>query len=195
MKRYQTQIGSTKSVVIIALIIALAATLGIIAWQRIGADEGEATFSTKPKITKNTNDEVIPDEDEMEDSSNSIVLEDWGIKFDISEYDLPTGGITYRKSINNHEAYEFSTARVEALGQRCSTPDGRKLATISRVHTAAGEQPLELQGTPINESNPIDGYTYYTNSAQATCSDEGMSVQIDDMQLLLRIISNPEPIS
>ncbi|MDN5274367.1 MAG: hypothetical protein JWP06_268 [Candidatus Saccharibacteria bacterium] len=190
IKTSSKQTGSTHVVIIIILVIALVATLGLVFWQNFINKKSADTSSNQKKPTTNQPAEKVKDPNE-----GYLVLKDWNIKFKLP---TDTTAITYYKKqveANNkdiEEDYEFSTKRVEALGGQCIEPNNMgsviRLAVLSRTKVKLENL---VSTSVVNNNEPIAGYYYYASGAQSICADEGTSIQQQDRNMIFNALLGP----
>jgi len=136
---------------------------------------------------------------DVEVSNGYLMLKDWGVKFKIPAGLKDVKAYKDIASVDSQEAiefYEFSTGRVEAIGQWCSARTAGKsnVTRLGIVDRTKKKQKEIVSAVPVNGNNPIGDYYYYMSGAQATCSDEGTDTQGQDMRLIVDMLQHPEKI-
>lgn len=187
------QTGSALVVIIIVAAVALLGVLGYVLWNNyLAPKDNEAAQQTITTPETDVEETPVPDPDK-----GFFVLENWGVKFKLP---ADSGEIRYYKTtfLDDNEAYQLSTKRVEELGGRCApgAEDGQiLLSTIGRTQNKIDEGRLVTTGTrPVNNGESIDGYYYYVGGGQSSCSDEHTDWQVADNLITFDMLNNPIPI-
>lgn len=181
MVRNSSQNGSAYTVIIIGLVLALIGSLGFIFWQNYSKDKTQVETST----VDDTNIEKVANEN-AGTKSEYVTLDEWGVKFEVP---TETSEVKFYK-FSDIDAYDFTTARVEALGGNCVEANGSSATRLGALGRSSTK--LEEPGnTIVNNNQPIDGYYYYYSGPQSTCSDSGLDVQNEDRQMLYEMLSKP----
>jgi hypothetical protein len=115
---------------------------------------------------------------------NYLTIQDWGVKFEIP---LGLNGIKYYK-VANHDSYEFTTKRVEDLGDQCNTSTTNetviRIGGVSRRDTPRPESQYTAP-YPLNNNNDLGGKYYTYSMTQSSCStNDPNGFQQRDRQLL-----------
>lgn len=134
---------------------------------------------------------------DIEVSSGYLTLKDWGVKFKIPEgltdvkaykYSFPENSEGFSNSY-----YQLTTGRVEALGQWCSaiTEGNNRVTRLGSISRSTQKQDEYVSAAPANDNKPVGGYYYYTSGGQATCSDEGNDLQLQDLRAINDMLMHP----
>lgn len=133
---------------------------------------------------------------DVEVSNGYLTLKDWSVKFKIPEG--LTGVKAYKhpfpensKGFSN--SYELTTERVEALGQWCSaiTEGNNTVTRLGGISRSSQKQNEYVSAAPANDNNSVGGYYYYVSGGQATCSDEGNDLQLQDLRAINDMLMHP----
>ena len=129
-----------------------------------------------------------------------LVLEDWGVKFEVPE---GLSGVRYYRQNSNiypelksvaNEWYEFSTARVEALGGKgdniCVEPNDRNLPASRLGGVIRSTEILPIETRPLNGQPIGDYYYYYYGSSQSVCSVDSTDIQQADLSAVHEMIKS-----
>ena len=174
--------GFAHAFLVIGLVIALLFALGFIFWQNFIHKEPTTTeiVTTTPKEKTDLN-------------KGYLVLEDWGIKFKLPE---TKSKIVYYKVDNEAgPQYEFTTKRVEALGDSCVEPS--KQGTVGRlgILTRSATKFDELYSSnATNNNEPLNGYYYYASASNGPCAMDSPEIQLEDRNLINAMLMNPVPV-
>lgn len=173
--------GFAHAFLIIGIVVALLGALGFIFWQNF--------IHKEPTITKTEAVTKTQPKEEVDLSKGYLVLEDWGVKFKIPE---TKSEIVYYKVQNDDGFFfEFTTKRVEALGENCvdnSTGGATRLGAISRS-SVKREGVYIIGSRPFNNNEPMgDGYYYYFSYTSALCADASGDIQGEDRRVIENLL-------
>lgn len=120
------------------------------------------------------------------DDKRYLVLEEWGVRFEVPE---GLEGVRYYKTSDN--LYQFTTQRVEALGDICDEPNDRgtdasRLGGLGRTT----KPDWNTDENPPLGGGAIEGYYYYYQGAQSICSTRDVDAQYQDKQLIESMIKS-----
>ncbi|SHV14454.1 Uncharacterised protein [Mycobacteroides abscessus subsp. abscessus] len=182
--------NNNKKTLLIALgVVVVIALGGIFYWQN---DKQLSTADTTGS-SQTTGDNVETKNPDLADpgtpaGAEYLILEDWGIKFKLPP---KLGEVRYYKVGEN---YEFSTRKVEALGQQCVEPSNRDYVTRLGYLSRTTKLPDHSVGSisPVNDGQPINGHYYMYGAGQSICSTEGGDVQKADSNLIYEMIKTIE---
>ena len=178
-----TRKSTKKRTLIIAAIIITALLTAFILLHQSGALRGITGQSHTP--TEPSDQPASPTEPAPQPPEEQyLVLEDWGVQFEIPEGLEPKYYKTYDER-NNREIYEFTTRAIENLGGACIEPNNEGLhppRIILLRETDAMQDRIPLR------NSPIDGYYYYLTGSPYYCSDHGDRLQDADMKSLLSML-------
>jgi hypothetical protein len=161
----QKQSGFTH-IMIVTIILGLAVVglLGFVFWQNFMQPK---TTTTKDAKDAGTIKDIIDQASTPTGSTNStsastagyLVLDDWGVKFKLPT-DLASGNqITYHKTHNDYwgDQYEFSTTRVEALGEAC-VPTSQSFTSLGKLYKLSSPSTVEASAPTL--LGKIDNHYY-----------------------------------
>jgi len=134
---------------------------------------------------------------DVEVSNGYLTLKDWGVKFKIPEGLV--GVKAYKRPFPensrgfSNSSYEFTTERVEALGQWCSaiTEGSNTVTRLGGISRSSQKQSEYVSAAPANDNNSVGGYYYYVSGGQATCSSEGNDLQLQDLRAINDMLMHP----
>jgi len=182
-------------IIVIIIVIALLGVLGFVFWNSISQKAvNDATTDTPTSSTAGDEPQRIAPSPETD--KDYLDLQEWGVKFKlpsqsygITYYQLLTNGSGLARGFDDHY-YEFSTKEVENLGGECvDSGDGTviRLASLSR-----SKNKIETQGAIlVNDGQPIEGYYYYLQGAQSTCSSDNINLQSQSRDSLVELLKSP----
>lgn len=181
----RNQTGSAHVLITITLIVAIFGLLGFVVWQNFinkPADSKQASTSEQSKVTQ---------ESKAKSNEGYIVIEEWGVKFLITD-SLKSTEVQYNQRKSNNQppqtSYAFTTARIRALGSACGKQPFGDTVILSRY----SERPVVVPDGELVNEVAIDGYYYTIGQPPAGCSsfDESgemkdqSQVEIDDRNAL-----------
>jgi hypothetical protein len=177
--------GSAHIVIIIVLLFAILGLLGFNFWQNFMYKK-----DTKPVASSDGTAITTPAKQVDDSSKDYIFLKDWGVKFKIPESKSEIIDYAVQNEFGTH--YEFTTRRVEALGENCVKPNGQgpagTLGAISRSATKI-EEPMGSEA--VNNNEALNGYYYYVSASQAPCASASHDIQSEDRSTVVRMLLSP----
>lgn len=204
--RNNTQYGgiSKKAALLVTAIFLLAlAAAGFFYWSNIKSSDstnsGEQAVSNDS--SSNREDKVAVDDKEKGSEKPSavnddyFVLEDWNVKFKLPP---DIGEVKYYKvTIKNDNGtfvhYEFTTKRVEDLGENCKLPNESNFVTRLGSLSRSKEKKTGYGQIMINNEK-LNDYYYYYASAQSVCSTQQMDLQSKDRSSVEKMLLSLESV-
>ena len=183
MLKHSRSQGFAHAFLVTSLVVALLGALSFIFWQNFIHKE-----STTTEIVTTTSPKK-----KIDSNIGYLVLKDWGIKLKIPE---TKSEIVYYK-VDNEDGpnYEFTTKRVEALGDSCVEPSKQgsvaRLGVLIRRLTKLDEP---YSPNPANNNEPLNGYYYYVAGINAPCAMDSPEIQLEDRNLINDMLRNPVPV-
>lgn len=178
--------GSAHVVVTVILVIALLGAVGFIFWQNF--IKTELVSQTKVEVQDKTSD--VKKDEVQDENEGYVVLREWNVRFK-----LPQGSeeiVYYPAQTQVGAHYEFTTKRVENLGEGCVEPGVNGIVTRLGYLSRSQTKNQELHGSvAANNNEPIDGYYYYVSAAQSTCAEQSLEIQSADRTLVTEILKAP----
>lgn len=175
--------GFAHAFLVIGLVAALLGALGFIFWQNF--------IHKEPTVTKTQTVTKPQPKEEVESNKGYLVLKDWGIKFKIPE--TKSEIVYYKVQIDDGFFYDFTTKRVEALGENCvdgNSPGGAtRLGAVGRSTTKKTDN---IGSRPFNRNNEAmgDGYYYYLSYTSALCADTSGDIQGEDRAVIVNMLDS-----
>lgn len=186
IKTSSKQKGNAHVIIIVVLVIALLGILGFVFWQNFINKESTDAATNQKQVTDQ------PAEEGKDPNEGYLVLNDWNIKFKLPQ----TGDeiVYYKEEANGVEYYDFTTKRVEALGETCVEPNNQGFVTrLGSISRSATKNELHSSAYAINNNEPLGGFYYYNSGAQSLCATaEGSTdIQVKDRKLVNDMLMNP----
>lgn len=133
---------------------------------------------------------------DVEVRNGYLTLKDWGVKFKIPEGLAGIKAYKYSYPENSgsfSDSYQLTTTRVEGLGQWCSaiTEGDNTVTRLGGISRSSKKQNEYVSAAPANDNNSVGGYYYYVSGGQATCSDEGNDLQLQDLRAINDMLMHP----
>jgi hypothetical protein len=159
------------SITAIIAVLLTVAVLGLIGWKMYSL-YGKPTTTTE---TNQSNSQTTTTTQEQTDpNAGYVVIKEWGVRF------KPVDGLTdviYAFSPTT-QTINFSTNSLKALDSNCAPDKAPAIGGIERTTT------------PYNSPHPqalgaINGYYYYYDSQQSTCSDTKSIQDTETQQIAL----------
>jgi hypothetical protein len=189
IKNSSKQTGSAHVVIIVILVIALIGTLGFVFWQNFFASKDTTPQQEAGQIEKSSSSS----ENKSADLDKGyLVLKDWGVKFKLPQ--TKSEIVYYKEAANGVEYYDFTTKRVEALGETCVEPNSQGFVTrLGSISRSVTKNELHPSAYAINNNKPLGGFYYYNSGAQSLCATaEGSTdIQVEDRKLVNDMLMNP----
>lgn len=157
-------------------------------WNNTSQDSAVDKTATKDQ-SDTIREDGIQSENGSVKNNNFLVLDDWHVKFEIpTEIDEVK---YYKVTFNNDNGmfmnYEFTTQRVEDLGESCGLPSELnmviRLGGLTRRDTADAKS-----GERLVNRQPIDGFYYHLTGAQSFCSSKNPKLQMNDKGLIEELL-------
>lgn len=181
MSRKILQSGHIHVVIAVILFVGLVGAVGFAAWQGMQkkTDNNVETPKTSSAADSSKKIDTTPTPDEY------FRIASWGVKF---RYTDAVKKVTSYK-VDAMDGYDFSTPKVEALGERCDAgSDAVYLVRLSR-ETKKIENPYD---TPLNDNRPINGYYYYLAAGQSLCSNAQGTLQQQERDNVIEMLKGIE---
>lgn len=193
-QKYQSGFGHLV-IITVVLALALVGALGYIFYQNFiqtknSVSSVKTNNDSKPKTNTGTDNTSNTDP-----NKGYLVLSDWGVKFKLND-SLKNTQVKYYKVSDSDwgDVYEFTTSRVEALGEGCvvthsvlGDQGATRLASLFRLN-----KPNTIEASPPILIRQIDDYYYYYRGAQATCSSTGLDLQSADLTNVVDMLKGLE---
>jgi hypothetical protein len=188
------QQGSILLIALSAAVIAIIGTIGFIFW----ANATSPKDTTQDSKVVSTNKQTTNTEETKKSNDGYLVLEDWKIKFKLPENASDIRFYKKTAAPNTkgvEEYYEFTTKRVEELGEQCVEPNDKgaviRLAAIDRTEI---KQEQLANAAAVDNNKPLGDYYYYVSGGQANCSDAETELQSQDRIMINKMLLYPEPL-
>lgn len=170
MKRQKHQSGFAHLMVITVILgLTVVGLLSYVFWQNfVQSKDNVAKTDNSSKVAEKDNKKPVVDESgDISDSTKGyLVLEDWGVKF---KQPSDIGSSTINYYLTSDGSYEFTTSKIEALGQDCSHDSSHFMPQYYVTRMTSAPNPEAASGGVLLKK--IENYYYNLNSSQAPCSD------------------------
>lgn len=193
MNRYKSRSGfAPLAIVTVILAVVLVGTLGYIFYQNYiqksdDATKTEIVAKEDTNTTPTTNTKTTTASTDTSSTKGYLVFDDWGVKFKFPS-GLGDNQIVYHKMNGDlGDYYVFSTSRVEALGDYCSS---ESTIGLGRFYRQTSRSTAEMS-PPMLVGN-LDGYYYYYVAPQSYCTDTAIEIQAQDQAVVQGFIKSIE---